>query len=66
MLGTGENVTKTYDVRAAQRITVDVNSDVGLGQDVSAMVTCPVPIIVERPMYFNVRGDKGGHDVMGY
>jgi len=39
---------------------------VGLGQDVSAMVTCPVPIIVERPMYFNVRGDKGGHDVMGY
>ncbi len=66
MLGTGENVTKTYDVRAAQRITVDVNNDVGLGQDVSAMVTCPVPIIVERPMYFNVRGDKGGHDVMGY
>ena len=66
MLGTGENVTKTYDVRAAQRITVDVNNDVGVGQDVSAMVTCPVPIIVERPMYFNVRGDKGGHDVMGY
>ena len=66
MLGTGENVTKTYDVRAAQRITVDVNNDVGAGQDVSAMVTCPVPIIVERPMYFNVRGDKGGHDVMGY
>jgi len=66
MLGTGENVTKTYDVRAAQRITVDVNNDVGVGQDVSAMVTCPVPIIVERPMYFNVRGDKGGHDMMGY
>ena len=66
MLGTGENVTKTYKVKAAQRITVDVNNDVGLGQDVSAMVTCPVPIIVERPMYFNVRGDKGGHDVMGY
>jgi len=66
MLGSGENVTKTYDVKAAQRITVDVNNDVGLGQDVSAMVTCPVPIIVERPMYFNVRGDRGGHDVMGY
>ena len=66
MLGSGENVTKTYDVKAAQRITIDVNSDVGPGQDVSAMVTCPVPIIVERPMYFNVRGDRGGHDVMGY
>ena len=66
MLGTGENFTRNYDVRAAQRITVDVNRDVGVGQDVSAMVTCPVPIIVERPMYFNVRGNRGGHDVMGY
>jgi hypothetical protein len=66
MLGTGQNITRTYKVKADQRITVNVNNEVGSGQDVSAMVTCPVQIIVERPMYFNVRGDTGGHDVMGY
>lgn len=66
MLGTGKVVTKDYELAAASRLTVDVNRDVGYGQDVSAQVTSPVPIIAERPMYFSVRGKTGGHDVMGY
>ncbi len=33
----------------------------------SMRVFSPVPIVAERPMYFNYRGAwTGGHDVIGY
>ncbi len=50
----------------SSRTTVDVNLDVGPGQDVSARVTADAPIISERPVYFNYGGVwAGGDDVMG-
>ncbi|MBU1671862.1 MAG: IPT/TIG domain-containing protein [Actinobacteria bacterium] len=67
MLGTGENIDKSVVVKANSRATVDVNGEVGWGQDVSAELECSADIIVERPMYFNYRGVwTGGHDVVGF
>ena len=68
MLGTGENIVKDYAVAPKSRFTVNVNSDVGPDKDVSARVVSTnwVPIMAERPMYFNYRGSwTGGHDVAG-
>lgn len=53
-------------VPSQSRTTVDVNSVVGLGKEVSAKVECQQQIVVERPMYFNYEGRwTGGHDVIG-
>jgi len=67
MLGTGETQDQVITVNPRSRETVDVNSAVGWGKDVSARVISSKPIIVERPMYFNY-GSKwpGGHDVVGF
>ncbi len=68
MLGTGENIQKDYTVGPKSRFTVNVNSDVGPDKDVSARVVSTnwVPVMAERPMYFNYRGSwTGGHDVAG-
>ncbi|MGH9088642.1 MAG: sialidase family protein, partial [Acidimicrobiales bacterium] len=35
------------------RTTITVNSEVGGGKDVSIEVLSPVPVVVERPIYFN-------------
>jgi photosystem II stability/assembly factor-like uncharacterized protein len=66
MLGTGKNITNTVTVKAHARTTVDVNGAVGWGQNVSAKVTSPQKVIIERPMYFNDHGWTGGHDVVGF
>ena len=67
MLGTGETQDQVITVKPRSRETVDVNSAVGWGKDVSARVTSSKPIIVERPMYFNYMGKwTGGHDVIGF
>ncbi len=66
MLGTGETVDRTYSLAASSRTTVDVNAEVPAGSDVSIRVTAPLPVVVERPMYFRYNGViTGGHDVMG-
>jgi hypothetical protein len=66
MLGTGKNVQKGYQVNPHARLTVNVASDVGTDQDVSAKVHSDQPIAAERPMYFNYHGKwDGGHDVVG-
>ena len=66
LLGTGEVVKKSYPVRARSRSTIDVNSEVGPDQDVSAVVGSSKPIVAERPMYFNYRNKwTGGHTVVG-
>ncbi|MBU4441897.1 MAG: IPT/TIG domain-containing protein, partial [Actinobacteria bacterium] len=67
MLGTGETQDQVITVKPRSRETVDVNSAVGWGKDVSARVTSSKPIIVERPMYFNYMSKwPGGHDVIGF
>jgi hypothetical protein len=67
MLGTGKTVEKEVEVGAKTRATVKVADLVGRGQDVSTKVTSTVPVIAERPMYFNYNWAwTGGHDVVGF
>jgi len=48
----GSTQDQAVSVPAHSRATVDVNSAVGPNRDVSARLTSPQPIVVERPMYF--------------
>ena len=71
-LGNGTRITKNQLVSANSRITLLLNdeSQVGFRDDVSGDVsimvesTTGLPIMVERPMYFEGTY-QGGHDVMG-
>lgn len=65
-LGSGRNEVRTISLPSLSRSTVDVNLDVGPGEDVSMRVTAGAPIVAERPTYFNYHGMwPGGHDVVG-
>ncbi len=66
VLGTGGVVNRTYEVGAFQRFTVFVNDEVPAGSDISIIVDSDLPILAERPMYFNFQGWTGGHNVVGY
>ena len=66
VLGTGDVVNKTYTVDAATRYTVFVNGEVPPGNDISIIVDSDLPVLAERPMYFDFQGWTGGHDVIGY
>jgi hypothetical protein len=66
MLEDGSTEVRDYTVEASSRLTVDVQSDVGLDRDVSVKVKSDKSILAERPMYFNYRNKwTGGHVVMG-
>ncbi len=66
MLGTGENIERSYNLPAESRTTVDVGNEVPAGNDVSIRVSAGAPVVAERPMYFRYNGAwTGGHDVMG-
>jgi len=53
-------------VPAATRRTLKVNTVDGLGAaEFSTHVTCTVPMVAERSMYFNYQGKFGGHNAMG-
>lgn len=66
MLEDGTHSTQNVEVPALSRRTVDVSAFVGRGHDVSALVESQVPIVAERPMYFNYKGKwDGGHDCTG-
>ncbi|MBU1670360.1 MAG: hypothetical protein KKF41_11780 [Actinobacteria bacterium] len=66
LMGDGDEVLKDVEVPAHSRRTVDVNSEVGYGRDVSATVSSDRPLVVERPMYFDYHGAMaGGHDSVG-
>ena len=61
-------VTQEVVVGPTSRLTVDVNTKLGKDVDASFKVesTSGVPILAERPMYFNYHNAwDGGHDVMG-
>lgn len=60
-----------HQVNPSSRFTVNANGDLGVTsstpqQAISAIVqSTPVPIVAERPMYFNFHGIRSGTDVMG-
>jgi hypothetical protein len=67
--------TRNIQVPASSRKTIhvnkyDVNTDPGgAGQGfggLSCKVESDIPIVAERPMYFNLGAWIGGHNVMGY
>jgi hypothetical protein len=66
-------VTKQVKVRARSRFTVAVHrEELGIGVhdgprgDVSVKVESDLPVVAERPVYFNYMGSwDGGHDVVG-
>ena len=63
----GSPIAKQHVVGANSRYTIDVNGDAGGGLSIAAKVTSDVPVMVERPMYFDFQGKwTGGHDVAGY
>jgi len=65
--GGGTPIVRNHTVAPASRFTVPVNVDAGSDRAVSALVSSTVPVIVERPMYFDFRGTcPGGHDVVGF
>jgi hypothetical protein len=66
MMQGGATKDDTLSLKPRSRSTVFVNDAVGYGKSVSTRVYSTLPIICERPMYFNYRALwTGGHDVMG-
>ncbi|MBN1289606.1 MAG: hypothetical protein JXA49_08230, partial [Actinobacteria bacterium] len=66
ILGDGSTQTGTLDLPPTSRQTVTVNNVVGADKDVSMIVDSSVPILAERPMYFNYHGfAPGGHVAVG-
>jgi hypothetical protein len=69
--GQASPTTKTVSLPANSRTTIAVheasaNGGLGRGLAHSTKVAADVPIVVERPMYFNYLGTTtGGHNVMG-
>jgi hypothetical protein len=58
--------TQDTMVPAKSRKTVDVKLRLGANVDTSCKLTSTVPVLAERPMYFNYHNAwDGGHDVMG-
>ena len=61
-LESGRNASRKVLVPPRSRATVDVNQDVGPGEDVSCRVSAGMPVVAERPMYFSYQGGwAGGH-----
>ncbi len=57
----GGSVSRSFTINARSRFTVDVNSVVGAGKEVSAVMTSDHPdLAMERPIYFNYSGGLVG------
>ncbi|MDD5747580.1 MAG: DUF5719 family protein [Actinomycetota bacterium] len=71
MLAGGAPIEKTYTIDATSRTSINVNEDIGPGQDVSVMLLAEGEFYAERPMYFNYKMGQpgfswtGGHCVTG-
>ncbi|MBN1288531.1 MAG: hypothetical protein JXA49_02715 [Actinobacteria bacterium] len=62
----GDVVECEHTVPATGRKTLDVEAEVGSERDVSIVVGSDIPIVAERPMYFDYHGKwTGGHVVTG-
>jgi len=64
--GTKETITESVTVEKNTRYTIRVNDEVAAGRDVSTVLTCAVPIVVERPMYFSSNRYVGGGTSLGF
>jgi hypothetical protein len=69
----GGSTTKNYWVNPKTRLTLNIAAEIGTNQEVSMRVASSnsVPIVAERPMYFNYYSGQtgwvnGGHVVVGY
>lgn len=67
---TGEQILRGLSVPADSRATFKVDDLVGPDQDVSIKLESNLPVVAERPIYFEYRGTgsyqwEGGHCVMG-
>lgn len=63
-------ITVQHTVSASARSTVDANADLHVSlsapqQAISAIVSSNIPIVAERPMYFDLHGIASGTDVVG-
>ncbi len=63
-------VTKSYALGANSRRTLNVNQEAGVGKELGIKVSSSLPILAERPVYFDYRGTSGrawtgGHCVVG-
>lgn len=66
MLADGRNLPQDVTLKALSRTTVDVNTAVGPGADVSVFIRSTAPLVAERPMYFDYKSAwRGGHAVSG-
>uniref|UniRef100_UPI00257D9E7C InlB B-repeat-containing protein n=1 Tax=Candidatus Solincola tengchongensis TaxID=2900693 RepID=UPI00257D9E7C len=66
MFSDGSTKEQDLPIGKTSRATVNVKAAVGENKDVSIKVTSDLPIVCERPMYFNYAGAwTGGHVVMG-
>ncbi len=66
MMNNGHNYVKTHQAPAKSRFTIPVNYDCPEKGELSIKLESTLPVIAERPMYFNYRGSwNGGHCVVG-
>ncbi|MBN2027042.1 MAG: hypothetical protein JW854_09835 [Actinobacteria bacterium] len=63
----GVPITRNHTIPADSRYTINAGLDSGASSDLSAYLHSNLPILVERPMYFNMLygGLPGGHCAMG-
>ena len=63
----GAEFSLSVPVAPLSRYTLNVADVVGTGQDVSMLLQSDLPVVAERPMYFNYQGwCTGGSDTVGY
>ncbi len=66
MFGSGGSQTKGVQIPPQTRRNIDVNTEVGLNREVSVEISSNVPIVAERPLYYNYHAwAAGGDAVMG-
>ncbi|MHB8780864.1 MAG: IPT/TIG domain-containing protein [Candidatus Geothermincolia bacterium] len=61
----GSVQTWNHWVPAGGRATISANSEAGAAREISALLLSQVPLVAERPMYFDYGGRTGGHTVIG-
>ncbi|MDI6873039.1 MAG: DUF5719 family protein [Actinomycetota bacterium] len=58
----GDTMVRSYRAEAEARVTIQVAREVGEGRELGISVESPLPLAVERPMYFLYAGRwAGGH-----
>ncbi|GEM_PF-771134 len=61
----GETMRREYAVPGRRRVSINVDTEVGEGREVSARIRSELPLVAERAMYFVYNGVwPGGHNGM--